>query len=536
MQKEDRIKKIKKIKKTKVQQQPEQTLEELEGLREENIKEEKQIEVEEKKEEKEDRNKEEYFADSNFEDYNIQPLILKAVKEILNFTHLTRIQEKTLPHLLKGRDVIGAAKTGSGKTIAFLIPALELLQKVKFQQRNGTGVMIITPTRELAQQIFDVTKKLLTFQNRTVGLIIGGSNMKNESIKLKNGVNIVIATPGRLLDHMNNTSGFLYKNLQMLIIDEADQILKVGFEKEMNAIFELLPKERQTVLFSATQTQKVEDLIRASMKDPIYLAVEDKIATVSNLEQGFVLCEPENRFKLLFTFLKRNHNKKIMVFLSSCNAVKFYADVLNYVDIKVLNITGRQKQQKRLNTFYEFMNLKNGTLLCTDVAARGLDIPDVDWIVQFDPPSDVKEYIHRVGRTCRGAEKNGNALLFLLKTEIKYLKYLRDAKVKLLEYEFPPEKLAKIDDQFIKLVENNYFLQKAAREAFKSFVNAYNSHTMKEVFDVKELDLQKFAYSFGLSVPPRVDLDVSFRNKKKDFTNRNFQKRPIQKDNRQFSR
>lgn len=478
-----------------------------------------------------------YFSSAKFTDYKLNPQILQSISEILNFSQLTKIQKKTLPHLLKGRDVIGAAKTGSGKTLAFLIPAIELLQKIKFQQRNGTGILIITPTRELAQQIYDVTKKLLTFQNRSVGLIIGGSNKKLESIKMKNGINILIATPGRLLDHLRNTEGFIYKNLQMLIIDEADQILKVGFEEEMNAIFEIIPKDRQTVLFSATQTKKVEDLVRASMKDPIYLVVEDDVATVSNLEQGFVICESENRFKLLFTFLKRNHGKKIMVFLSSCNAVKFYGDVLNYVDIKVLNITGRQKQQKRLNTYYEFINMKNGVLLCTDVAARGLDIPDVDWIVQMDPPSDVKEYIHRVGRTCRGAEKKGKALLFLMKNEIKYLRYLREGKVKLHEFEFPVEKLAKIEDQYIKLVENNYFLHKSAREAFKSSLNAYNSHTLKDVFEVKEIDLQKLAYAFGLSVPPRVHLDVKLKNKKRDYRQKtDLYKRKKNDDKRQFSR
>ena len=529
----NRIKKIKKLGNSVQEKKPETIEKTTETTPKET---EKSIETDKNAKEAQHN---EYFSDAKFVDYKLNPNIQKSIAEILSFENLTKIQKKTLPHLLKGRDVIGAAKTGSGKTLSFLIPAVELLQKIKFTQRNGTGVLIITPTRELAQQIYDVSKKLLTFQNRTVGLIIGGSNKKMEGIKIKNGINILIATPGRLLDHLRNTDGFVYKNLQMLIIDEADQILKVGFEEEMNAIFEIIPKERQTVLFSATQTKKVEDLVRASMKDPIYLAVEDSNATVSNLEQGFVICESENRFKLLFTFLKRNHSKKIMVFLSSCNAVKFYADVLNYVDIKVLNITGRQKQQKRLNTYYEFINMKNGVLVCTDVAARGLDIPDVDWIVQMDPPSDVKEYIHRVGRTCRGAEKKGNALLFLQKNEIKYLKYLREGKVKLHEFEFPVEKLAKIENQFIKLVENNYFLNKSAREAFKSSLNAYNSHTLKDVFDVKELDLQKLASAFGLSVPPRVHLDVRLKSNKKKFRDKKtdlYKRKQNRNDKRQFSR
>lgn len=149
-----------------------------------------------------------------------------------------------MDYLLNGRDLVGAAKTGSGKTLAFLIPALQLLDNLKFSQRNGTGIIILSPVRELAQQTYDVTMKLCTFSKKTVSLIIGGSNRKIEQIKLKNGVNIIIATPGRLLDHLLNTEDFNFQNLQMLVIDEADQILKQGFEEEMNEILKILPQNR----------------------------------------------------------------------------------------------------------------------------------------------------------------------------------------------------------------------------------------------------------------------------------------------------
>lgn len=197
--------------------------------------------------------------------------------------------------------------------------------------------------------------------------------------------------------------GFVFHNLLALIIDEADALLKMGFEEEMNEILKILPKERQSMLFSATQTKKVDDLARLSLKSPIYIGVDDQasVATVETLEQGYVIIQADKKFLLLFTFLQKHKAKKIMVFFSSCNSVKFHADLLNYVDVPVLSIHGRQKQQKRLNTFYEFTNADKGVLLCTDVAARGLDIPKVDWIVQYDPPDDTKDYIHRVGRTCR---------------------------------------------------------------------------------------------------------------------------------------
>lgn len=413
-----------------------------------------------------------FFSTHTFSSLDICEPTKMAINK-MNFNFMTHIQARTIPHLLKGRDLLGSAKTGSGKTLAFLIPAVEILYKVKFTQMQGTGIIVISPTRELAEQTFKVATELLQFHQKTVGLLIGGANRKMESIKLAKGVNVLIATPGRLLDHLEGTKSFVFKNLMCLIIDEADALMRQGFEKEMNKILKLLPNERQTVLFSATQTKKVDDLVRLSLKNPVYIGVDEQCesSTVSQLEQGFVFVESHKRFLLLFTFLRKNQDKKIMVFFSSCNSVKFHSDLLNYVDIHVLEIHGRQKQQKRLSTFYEFSNATKGILLCTDVAARGLDIPSVDWIVQFDPPDDTKEYIHRVGRTCRGASAKGKALLFLLPSESEYLQHLRMAKVTMNEYDFPESKLANVQSQFDKLVQTNYYLNRAARDAYRSYLH-----------------------------------------------------------------
>ncbi|KAL3882196.1 hypothetical protein ACJMK2_028564 [Sinanodonta woodiana] len=265
---------------------------------------------------------------------------LKGIAD-MGLTHMTEIQAKTIPHLLEGRDILGAAKTGSGKTLAFLIPAIELMYKLKFMPRNGTGCIIIAPTRELAMQIFGVLKEVLKYHCHTYGLIMGGTNRQEEAKKLSKGINILVSTPGRLLDHLQNTPDFMFKNLQCLIIDEADRILDIGFEEEMKQIIQLLPKRRQTMLFSATQTRKTEDLARISLKkEPLYIGVDDKkeMATVEGLQQGYVVCPPEKRFLLLFTFLKKNRKKKVMVFLSSCLAVKFYHELLNYIDLTVMCI------------------------------------------------------------------------------------------------------------------------------------------------------------------------------------------------------
>ncbi|PNJ58661.1 DDX18 isoform 1 [Pongo abelii] len=436
---------------------------------------------------------------------------LKAIKE-MGFTNMTEIQHKSIRPLLEGRDLLAAAKTGSGKTLAFLIPAVELIVKLRFMPRNGTGVLILSPTRELAMQTFGVLKELMTHHVHTYGLIMGGSNRSAEAQKLANGINIIVATPGRLLDHMQNTPGFMYKNLQCLVIDEADRILDVGFEEELKQIIKLLPTRRQTMLFSATQTRKVEDLARISLKkEPLYVGVDDDKAnaTVDGLEQGYVVCPSEKRFLLLFTFLKKNRKKKLMVFFSSCMSVKYHYELLNYIDLPVLAIHGKQKQNKRTTTFFQFCNADSGTLLCTDVAARGLDIPEVDWIVQYDPPDDPKEYIHRVGRTARGLNGRGHALLILRPEELGFLRYLKQSKVPLSEFDFSWSKISDIQSQLEKLIEKNYFLHKSAQEAYKSYIRAYDSHSLKQIFNVNNLNLPQVALSFGFKVPPFVDLNIN---------------------------
>ncbi len=312
-----------------------------------------------------------------FSDLNLSEKTMKAIED-MKFENMTEIQQRGIPPLLAGRDVLGAAKTGSGKTLAFLIPAVEMLSSLRFKPRNGTGVIVVSPTRELALQIFGVARELMAHHSQTYGIVIGGANRRAEAEKLAKGVNLLIATPGRLLDHLQNTQGFVFKNLKALIIDEADRILEIGFEDEMRQIVKVLPKdERQTMLFSATQTTKVEDLARISLRPgPLYINVDHQKehSTVEGLEQGYVVCDSDKRFLLLFSFLKRNLKKKIIVFFSSCACVKYHAELLNYIDLPVLDLHGKQKQQKRTNTFFEFCNAKQGTLICTDVAARGLDV------------------------------------------------------------------------------------------------------------------------------------------------------------------
>lgn len=471
-----------------------------------------------------------------------------AIKDF-GFSYMTLIQARAIPPLLEGKDVLGAARTGSGKTLAFLIPAVELLNQVRFTARNGVGALVICPTRELAIQTHTVAKDLLKSHSQTLGLVIGGAGRRGEAERLAKGVNLLIATPGRLLDHMKSTKGFIYKNLKCLIIDEADRILQANFEEEMNQILKMLPKDRQTALFSATQTKKVEDLARLSFQStPVYIDVDEGRRKVTNegLQQGYVVIPSAKRFVLLYTFLKKlHHSKKIMVFFSSCNSVKFHSELLQYIQIPCLDIHGKQKQQKRTSTFFDFCSMKTGILLCTDVAARGLDIPAVDYIVQYDPPDDPKEYIHRVGRTARGEGAEGKAVLFLIPEELQFLKYLKSEKVHITELDFNVKQLSNVQSFLEKLVEKNYYLNKSAKDAYRSYILAYNSHSMKDVYNVHRLDLQAVAASFCFSCPPKINLPIDssaskFRKKTRKIEGRFSDNNPYGRrggdDTRQFVR
>ncbi|GBE58615.1 DEAD DEAH box ATP-dependent RNA helicase [Babesia ovata] len=441
--------------------------------------------------------KHDYFTDVLFSDLELSEPLLKGLNE-LSFERTTEIQAKCIPHLLQGKDVLGKAHTGSGKTLAFLVPLAELLFQVKFLPRNGTGGLIISPTRELSEQIFSVAKDVCKYLPQTIGIVMGGTNRKNEAERLTRGVNILIATPGRLLDHMQNTNGFLYKNLLVFVIDEADRILEIGFEEEMNQIIKLLPKKRQTCLFSATHTSKVEDMVRLSLTNPVFVqACSKDVATVATLEQGYVVCEAENRFMLLFSFLKRHLDKKIMVFFSSGNSVKFHDALLNYIDIPAKSIYGKKQQNKRSGAYFSFCGAK------------------VDWIVQYDPPADPRDYIHRVGRTARGADGEGKAIMFLMPEELGFLHYLKELKVPLSKYEFELSKIANVQVQLEKLVEKNFYLNRASREAYRAYLHAYLSHSLKDIFNVHSLDLVRVARSFGFSNPPKVELNIKHADRKK---------------------
>ena len=495
-----------------------------------------------KNEIKENPKNDDYFSNIKFSEMNLNKILLERLT-LQGYETATEIQAKSIPIALKGEDIIGSAKTGSGKSLAFLIPTVEYI--LNHPKNEGIQSLVITPTRELALQLYDLAKSLMNDNGTTCVLVIGGGNRKKEAEKLSSSeARIIICTPGRLIDHMVNTKKFNYNNIKILIIDEADKILKIGFEEELTEIIKLIPKNRQTLLFSATITPKVEDLITLSVKNYENIRIKSSDPTVSTLEQGYLIIDADKKFLFLFTFFKKNKNSKILVFFATCKEVEFYSSLLNYVDVPVLSITGEYKQQKRSTTFMEFCSLDKGILLCTDVAQRGLDIPDVDWVIQYDPPHDPEEYLHRVGRTARGANKVGKALLMIMPNEINFIRMLQLYKIKLDEFQFPEKKLAKVQEQLEKLVnKKDKYLLNLATEAYRAYIHSYHTNTDKDTFDLEKLDLLKVCKSFGLISPPFVHLNIkpktnSMRRKndrkKLEYINRHQRGNDNKEDERQF--
>ncbi|KAH0545538.1 ATP-dependent RNA helicase dbp4 [Glutinoglossum americanum] len=457
---------------------------------------------------------EQRVADFNLKEVDVKnftdlPLSLPTVSglDASHFKILTDIQAKAIPLALKGADCLGAAKTGSGKTLAFLIPVLESLYRKRWTSLDGLGALIISPTRELAIQIFDVLRKIGRYHTFAAGLVIGGKSLQEEQERLGK-MNILVCTPGRILQHMDQTASFDVNNLQMLILDEADRIMDMGFQATVDAIVEHLPKERQTLLFSATQTKKVSDLARLSLQEPEYIAVHEAApsSTPSTLQQHYVITPLPEKLDTLYSFLRSNIKSKILVFLSSGKQVRFVYESFCHLQpgIPLLHLHGKQKQTARLDVTTKFSAAKYSCLFATDVVARGLDFPAVDWVIQLDCPEDADTYIHRVGRTAR-FERNGRAVLFLDPTEEEgMLKRLTQKKVPIERINVRQKKQQSIKNQLQNMCFKDPELKYIGQKAFVSYVRSVHVQKDKEIFKIKELPLEEFAASLGLPGAPRI--------------------------------
>ncbi|KAK1993176.1 DEAD/DEAH box helicase [Colletotrichum falcatum] len=445
---------------------------------------------------------------SEYKNFSDLPLCeaTRAGLDKSHFETLTDIQSRALPLALKGADILGAAKTGSGKTLAFVVPVLEKLYRARWTEYDGLGALIISPTRELAAQIFEVLRKVGRNHSFSAGLVIGGKSLKEEADRLSK-MNILVCTPGRMLQHLDQTAGFDVDNLQILVLDEADRIMDMGFQSAVDALVEHLPAARQTLLFSATQSKKISDLARLSLRDPEYVSVHEE-ATPANLQQHYIVTPLHEKLDTLFGFIKANLRSKIIVFFSSGKQVRFAYESMRHLQpgIPLLHLLGKQKQLQRMEITKRFADANHSCLFATDVVARGVDFPAVDWVVQVDCPEDADTYIHRVGRTAR-YERDGKAVLFLDPSEEPgMLRRLEAKKVPIQKITVKESKKKTIKDQLQSMCFQNPDLKYLGQKAFISYVRSVYLQRDKDVFKFDELDLDAYAASLGLPGAPQIKL------------------------------
>lgn len=416
------------------------------------------------------------------------------------------------------------AATGSGKTLAFVVPLVEILRRSSTRPKpNQVMAVVISPTRELSSQIYNVAQPFLsTLSNMSCILLVGGADVKADMKKIEEeGANILIGTPGRLHDIMDRMDDLDLRNLEILILDEADRLLDMGFQKQINSIISRLPKLRRTGLFSATQTEAVEELAKAGLRNPVRVEVraETKLLsdssssqqlgsskTPSSLHLEYIQCEADDKPAQLVDFFIENMSKKIIVYYMTCACVDYWGVVLpRLAALKCLSIIplhGKMKQSAREKGLASFTSLESGILLCTDVAARGLDIPGVDCIIQYDPPQDPNVFVHRVGRTARMG-RQGNAIIFLMPKEEAYVEFLRIRRIPLEERNRSDKALAIIPDIRLAAKKDRDVMEKGLR-AFVSYIRAYKEHHCSYIFRWKELEIGKLGMGFGLLQLPSM--------------------------------
>ena len=371
----------------------------------------------------------------------------------LGYKEPTKIQSLSIPLALMGRDILGCAQTGTGKTASFVLPIIEILNNQKSKARMPRS-LILTPTRELAEQISIYFKKILKNNKLNFCLLIGGTALTDQDKLLNKGVDILIATPGRLIDHINR-GNILFNDLKILVIDEADRMLDMGFIPDIDQISENLPKIRQTLFFSATLNKEILNIGKRFVINPKLIEVSPPSSTSNTIDQYIIKCNNKNKLNTLENILSNIETNNTVIF---CNRKKDIGSL--YTDLKRRNISsiifhGDLLQSKRQEALNEFKNGNNKILIASDVAGRGIDIENISHVINFDVPINPEDYVHRIGRTGR-AGKKGTAITFVLKKDTKYLQEIEKLikkKIKILNINLE-EKILQ-DYEFDTLYESN---------------------------------------------------------------------------------
>ncbi|KAI4481704.1 hypothetical protein M0804_009225 [Polistes exclamans] len=408
----------------------------------------------------------------SFQQMNLSRPLLKAITT-MKFVHPTPIQAATIPVALMGRDICGCAATGTGKTAAYILPVVE---RLLYRPINGPAisrVLILVPTRELGVQVYQVTKQLTQFTTIEVGLSVGGLDVKIQETVLRKNPDIVIATPGRLIDHLTNTPTFSLDSIEVLILDEADRMLDEYFAEQMKHIVKQCSRSRQTILFSATMTDEVKDLAAMSLDKPVKVFVDSNQEVAFNLRQEFIRIRKEregDREAVLAALICRTFHDHAMVFVQTKKQAHRLHILLGLLGIKVGELHGNLTQPQRLENLRKFKDEEIDILLATDVAARGLDISGVKTVINFVMPATMQHYIHRVGRTAR-AGRCGVSVSLVGEQERNLVKeIIKQAKNPVKNRIIPPEIIDKYNKKLQALepdIENILQEEKNERELAK---------------------------------------------------------------------
>uniref|UniRef100_F6I6B9 ATP-dependent RNA helicase n=1 Tax=Vitis vinifera TaxID=29760 RepID=F6I6B9_VITVI len=454
-----------------------------------------------------------YLSETRFDQCPISPLSLKAIKDA-GYEKMTVVQEATLPVILKGKDVLAKAKTGTGKTVAFLLPSIEILVKSppisRDQKRPPIVVLVICPTRELASQAAAEANTLLKYHpSLGVQVVIGGTRLALEQKRMQaNPCQILVATPGRLKDHIENTAGFATRlmGVKVLVLDEADHLLDMGFRKDIEKIIAAVPKQRQTLLFSATVPEEVRQICHIALKrdhEFINTVQEGSEETHSQVRQTHIIAPLDKHFLLLYALLKDHIaddvDYKVLVFCTTAMVTRLVADLLGELNLNVREIHSRKPQGYRTRVSDEFRKSKGLILVTSDVSARGVDYPDVTLVIQVGLPSDKEQYIHRLGRTGRKG-KEGQGILLLAPWEEFFLSTAKDLPITKAEAPLVDPDTRKKVERALSQVE-----MKSKEAAYQAWLGYYNSNKKVGRDKVRLVELaNEFSRTMGLDNPPAI--------------------------------
>ena len=365
-----------------------------------------------------------------FSSLDLSDPILKAIAE-QGYDKPSPIQEKAIPAVLAGKDVMAAAQTGTGKTAGFTLPMLELLSKGNKPGANQARALVLTPTRELAAQVGESVQTYGKFLNLKADIVYGGVKINPQMLRLRGGVDVLIATPGRLLDLINQ-GAVKFHNLEMLVLDEADRMLDMGFIRDIKKIIDHLPKKRQNLLFSATFSQDIRNLAKGLVNDPVEVSVTPENSTVDKITQWIIPVDKKRKSDLLIRLVKDNDWQQVLVFSRTKHGASRLAKKLESKGISATSIHGDKRQNARIKALNDFKSGKARVLVATDIAARGIDIEHLPHVINLDLPNVPEDYVHRIGRTGR-AGKSGEAISLVSADEFQQLKDIEHLIGKLLE-------------------------------------------------------------------------------------------------------